>query len=271
MADVGIKELLEAGVHFGHQTRRWNPKMRRFIHGERGGIYIIDLLKTQELLHNAQEFASALSHRGGTVLFVGTKKQARDAIKEAAEARHALRQPPLARRAADELPDDQPADQAPARPRALRDGGPAGAAADPRAPVCRGRPGEAAREPRRREEHAAPAGRDLHHRPQDRGDRRARGPAPAHPDHRPGRHELRPGRHRVRHPGQRRRHPLVRGHRACDRRRREGGADASSARRRTAPAARPRSGPAPRPRSARSARPRSRPSARPRRPSARQR
>ena len=84
MADVGIRELLEAGVHFGHQTRRWNPKMRRFIHGERGGIYIIDLLKTNELLHNAQEFASALGHRGGTVLFVGTKKQARDAVAEVA-------------------------------------------------------------------------------------------------------------------------------------------------------------------------------------------
>jgi small subunit ribosomal protein S2 len=82
----GIKELLEAGVHFGHQTRRWNPKMRRFIHGERGGIYIIDLLQTEELLREAREFASALSHRGGTVLFVGTKKQARDAIKETAES-----------------------------------------------------------------------------------------------------------------------------------------------------------------------------------------
>ncbi len=86
MAEVGIAELLEAGVHFGHQTRRWNPKMRRFIHGERGGIYIIDLLKTQVLLGQAQEFASALAHRGGTVLFVGTKKQARDTIKEVAEA-----------------------------------------------------------------------------------------------------------------------------------------------------------------------------------------
>ncbi len=86
MADVGIAELLEAGVHFGHQTRRWNPKMRRFIHGERGGIYIIDLLKTQALLAQAQEFASALAHRGGTVLFVGTKKQARDTIKDVAEA-----------------------------------------------------------------------------------------------------------------------------------------------------------------------------------------
>ncbi len=86
MADVGIAELLEAGVHFGHQTRRWNPKMRRFIHGERGGIYVIDLLKTQSLLAQAQEFASTLSHRGGTVLFVGTKKQARDTVKEVAES-----------------------------------------------------------------------------------------------------------------------------------------------------------------------------------------
>jgi small subunit ribosomal protein S2 len=83
---VGIRELLEGGVHFGHQTRRWNPKMRRFIHGERGGIYIIDLLKTQVLLAQAQEFALQLSHRGGVVLFVGTKKQAKDGIKELAES-----------------------------------------------------------------------------------------------------------------------------------------------------------------------------------------
>ncbi|HET9738694.1 MAG TPA: 30S ribosomal protein S2 [Solirubrobacteraceae bacterium] len=86
MAQVGIRELLEAGVHFGHQTRRWNPKMRRFIHGERGGIYIIDLLKTEALLSQAQRFASEVAHRGGTVLFVGTKKQARDGIKDIAES-----------------------------------------------------------------------------------------------------------------------------------------------------------------------------------------
>jgi small subunit ribosomal protein S2 len=83
--DIGIKELLEAGVHFGHQTRRWNPKMRRFIFGERGGIHIIDLQKTERLLRDAQEFAGQLAGRGGTILFVGTKKQARDTIKEAAE------------------------------------------------------------------------------------------------------------------------------------------------------------------------------------------
>ncbi len=86
MSQVGIADLLEAGVHFGHQTRRWNPKMRRFIHGERNGIYIIDLLKTAALLQQAQEFAAQVAHRGGTVLFVGTKKQARDAVKEVAEA-----------------------------------------------------------------------------------------------------------------------------------------------------------------------------------------
>jgi len=86
VAQVGIKELLEAGVHFGHQTRRWNPKMRRFIFGERGGIYIIDLLQTEQLLSRAQDFASGIARRGGTVLFVGTKKQARDGIKEIAEA-----------------------------------------------------------------------------------------------------------------------------------------------------------------------------------------
>ena len=83
---VDLRELLEAGVHFGHQTRRWNPKMRRFIHGERGGIYIIDLLRTKALIEDAQEFASSLAHRGGTVLFVGTKKQARDAVKDTAES-----------------------------------------------------------------------------------------------------------------------------------------------------------------------------------------
>ena len=86
MAQIGIKELLEAGVHFGHQTRRWNPKMRRFIFGERDGNYIIDLLQTQVLLEDARQFASDVSRRGGTVLFVGTKKQARDTIRENAES-----------------------------------------------------------------------------------------------------------------------------------------------------------------------------------------
>jgi small subunit ribosomal protein S2 len=79
-----MRELLEAGVHFGHQTRRWNPKMRRFIFTERGGIYIIDLQQTLELLEQAHAFARNLAERGGTILFVGTKKQAQDAIAEQA-------------------------------------------------------------------------------------------------------------------------------------------------------------------------------------------
>jgi small subunit ribosomal protein S2 len=80
-----MRELLEAGVHFGHQTRRWNPKMKRFIFAERGGIYIIDLQQTLALLEEAHEFARNVAERGGTILFVGTKKQAQDAIEEQAK------------------------------------------------------------------------------------------------------------------------------------------------------------------------------------------
>src|SRR6266702_8275526 len=85
MPVVSMKDLLEAGVHFGHQTRRWNPKMKRFIFTERGGIYIIDLQQTQQLLDEAYNFARAVSERNGSVLFVGTKKQAQDSV--AGEAR----------------------------------------------------------------------------------------------------------------------------------------------------------------------------------------
>jgi small subunit ribosomal protein S2 len=81
---VSMRELLEAGVHFGHQTRRWNPKMRRYIFAERGGIYIIDLTQTAELLDEAQQFVRNVAERGGTVLFVGTKKQAQDAVRNEA-------------------------------------------------------------------------------------------------------------------------------------------------------------------------------------------
>jgi small subunit ribosomal protein S2 len=80
-----MKELLEAGVHFGHQTRRWNPKMKEFIFGERNGIYIIDLGKTAKLFREAEEFVTRLASEGGTVLFVGTKRQAQDAIAEEAQ------------------------------------------------------------------------------------------------------------------------------------------------------------------------------------------
>jgi small subunit ribosomal protein S2 len=85
MPEAGLQELLEAGVHFGHQTRRWNPNMRRFIFGELDGIHIIDLLQTEALLENARRFAGELASGGGTVLFVGTKKQARDVVQDWAE------------------------------------------------------------------------------------------------------------------------------------------------------------------------------------------
>src|SRR2546430_12795006 len=85
MSVVTMRELLEAGVHFVHQTRRWNPKMRRFIFTERGGIYIIDLQQTLQLVEEAHDFARNLAERGGSVLFVGTKKQSQDAVAEQAK------------------------------------------------------------------------------------------------------------------------------------------------------------------------------------------
>ncbi|MBE6925945.1 MAG: 30S ribosomal protein S2 [Ruminococcaceae bacterium] len=84
MAVVSMKQLLEAGVHFGHQTRRWNPKMAPYIYTERNGIYIIDLQKTVKKLEEAYNFVRDMSAEGGSLLFVGTKKQAQDAIKEEA-------------------------------------------------------------------------------------------------------------------------------------------------------------------------------------------
>ena len=78
---VTMKQLLEAGVHFGHQTRRWNPKMKRFIHGDRGGIYLVDLHKTLEGIETSYTFVRDLVADGGTVLFIGTKKQAQDSIQ----------------------------------------------------------------------------------------------------------------------------------------------------------------------------------------------
>lgn len=84
MTPIAVKDLLEAGVHFGHQTKRWNPKMKEYIFGERNGIYIIDLGKTAKLFREAEQFASNLAAEGKTLLFVGTKRQAQDAISEEA-------------------------------------------------------------------------------------------------------------------------------------------------------------------------------------------
>jgi len=86
MISIGIKELLEAGVHFGHQTKRWNPKMKQFIFDARNGIHIIDLSKTVKQLEAACDFLTSTARKGGMVLFVGTKKQAQEAVREAAKA-----------------------------------------------------------------------------------------------------------------------------------------------------------------------------------------
>src|ERR1700752_1910867 len=85
MTEVSMKQLLEAGVHFGHQTSRWNPKMRPFIFGARNGIYIIDLQQTVKLFRDAYSFVRDFVADGGSILFVGTKKQAQDAVREEAE------------------------------------------------------------------------------------------------------------------------------------------------------------------------------------------
>src|SRR5438132_10305722 len=84
LAAIAMKDLLEAGVHFGHQTKRWNPKMKEYIFGERNGIYIIDLGKTVKLFKEAEEFVTNLAADGKTILFVGTKRQAQDVIAEEA-------------------------------------------------------------------------------------------------------------------------------------------------------------------------------------------
>ncbi len=85
MVQVNMRDMLEAGVHFGHQTRRWNPKMKRYIFGKRNGIYIIDLQQTSQLLNDASEFARSLGYAGRQLLFVGTKRQAQDVITQEAE------------------------------------------------------------------------------------------------------------------------------------------------------------------------------------------
>ena len=85
MAVVSMKELLEAGVHFGHQTRRWNPKMKKYIFTERNGIYILDLQKTLKQIEEAYKIVRTASEKGQPVLFVGTKKQAKDVVRNEAE------------------------------------------------------------------------------------------------------------------------------------------------------------------------------------------
>jgi ribosomal protein S2 len=100
---VSMKQLLESGVHFGHQTRRWNPKMKRYIFTERNGIYIIDLQQSLDYIDRAYEFIKETVAHGGTILYVGTKKQAQGDSRTGAPGGDAVREPALAGRDADQL------------------------------------------------------------------------------------------------------------------------------------------------------------------------
>ena len=109
MPVVTMREMLDSGVHFGHQTRRWNPKMKRFILTERNGIYIIDLQQSLAFIDKAYEAVKSTVAHGGNILFVGTKKQAQEVIAEqATRVNHALREPPLARWYADQTSAPSP-------------------------------------------------------------------------------------------------------------------------------------------------------------------
>ena len=158
---VTLKALLEAGVHFGHQAKRWNPKMKPYIFAERNGIHIIDLQQTVPLLTAAHEYVADVTARGGKILFVGTKKQAQDVVeREAKRSRSVLCQSTLARRHADQLRHHP-------QPTALHEAA-AGRAGDAASSTCLPKQ-EAARQDGRTGAAGADAGRHARHDPASRG------------------------------------------------------------------------------------------------------
>ncbi len=225
MAVVTTRQLLESGVHFGHQTRRWNPKMKRFIFGERNGIYIIDLQQSLTYIDKAYGLRQ------------GDRRPRRpDPVRRHQEAgpgghrraghprRHALRQPALAGRHAHQLRHDLQAHREDEgargdrlhqrrRVRPHQEGAPAAGAQE----------GQAGEDPRRHPRHAQAAAGHLGRRHQEGAPRDRRGAQAAHPDRRHPRHQLRPRRGRLRDPGQRRRDPLRRAADPHHRRRRRRG------------------------------------------------
>ena len=206
---VTMKQLLEAGVHFGHQTRRWNPKMKRFIFGERNGIYIIDLQQTlgadRDRLHLRPRPRRRRRH--DPVRRHQEAGPGPDPVLRR-EVRHAVHQRALARRHAHQLRDHLQARRedagVPAHAGLRRVRGHAQEGSPPHQPRAR----EARAQPGRHPQHGAAARRGVHPRHQEGAHRGHRGQQARHPDRRRGRHQLRPRRHPVRHPRQRRRHPL---------------------------------------------------------------
>jgi small subunit ribosomal protein S2 len=211
MAVVTMRQMLEAGVHFGHQTRRWNPKMKRFIFGERNGIYIIDLDQTLQRVEAAYNFVRDLSAKGGTVLFIGTKKQAQDPVRSYAEksgmhyinerwlggmltnfetiSKRVAKMQEYERMVSGEF-EAMPKKEALLLPRAR----------------------EAAEEPRRYPWHEQASRLHLRARHEEGAHRGHRGQQAEASRGRRRRHQRRPRRHPVPDPRQRRRHPRQRAH-----------------------------------------------------------
>jgi small subunit ribosomal protein S2 len=185
MAALTMKELLEAGVHFGHQTKRWNPKMQKYIFGERNGIYIIDLQKTLKKFREAYAFVRDLAAGGGTVLFIGTKKQAQETVFEEASrcGMFYVNQRWLGGTLT-ELRDDQEVDHPAQEARGDEGDGRVRARAEEGGARARSRAREAREGAGRHQDDGPAAGGGLHHRPAQGEDRGGRGSAPRHLDRR---------------------------------------------------------------------------------------
>ena len=208
LPDFTMRQLLEAGVHFGHQAHRWNPKMASYIFGTRNNIHIIDLAQSVPMLHRALQAVSDTAAKGGRILFVGTKRQAQDAICRRRQAVGAvLRQFALARRHADQLENDFGLDLAPAQARRDAQFRRCRRLHQERAPHHAARARQARPLARRHQGHgrrARPVVRDRH----QQGRHRHQGSAPAQYSGRGHRrHQFRSGRHHLCHSGQRRRQP----------------------------------------------------------------
>ena len=226
---IGVQHFIKAGCHFGHQTKRWNPKMRPFIYGARNGIHIIDLDQTAQLFKRAYNFIVEAVGRGGHVLFVGTKRQAQDIIQEEAARSgqfyvndrwlggtltnfRTIKIGIERLRLLERMIEDGTMEALPKKEALMLD--------RERQKLDKFLGGIKAHERR--------AGRHLRGRPAPRAHRGSRGAAPQHPDRRHHGHQLRSGSHRLRHPGERRRHPLGQAHHLAHRRRLRRGHAASS-------------------------------------------
>ncbi len=194
-----MKDLLEAGVHFGHQTKRWNPKMKPYIFGERNGIYIIDLGRTAKLYREAAEFVANIASQGGTRAVRRHQAAGAGRHRRGSPAlRHVLREPALARRPADQLHDDSAQPGAPSRARGDDDRRPVRDALEEGNRAAREGAPQAREEPRRHSRHEPPARRGLHRRHPARADRGRRGAQAQDSRRRRRGHQLRPRRSRLR-------------------------------------------------------------------------